>query len=194
MELFVSTGFPRSVAAIAARRVDRSQLFEIDSAGSLFEAGKAVFRLVACGQVPGACGRGQGTETVAELGGWPRTPPRFPPSRLFGRLTPCTPSRLCLAGIEKPLTIRAVRVTTRLGQVDPKPTLTAAGRGISSPLTPGLRRGRLDGHAPVAKGADRDQVRKEMPMPPLVLSSDSHVFEPPDRQRALVSECAGRRQ
>src|SRR5260221_1225015 len=29
-------------------------------------------------------------------------------------------------------------------------------------------------------GAARDQVRKEMPMPPLVLSSDSHVFEPPD--------------
>jgi replicative DNA helicase len=36
----------------------------------------------------------------------------------------------------------------------------------------------LDG--PVAKGAARDQVRKEMPMLPLVLSSDSHVFEPPD--------------
>src|SRR5690242_9239630 len=26
----------------------------------------------------------------------------------------------------------------------------------------------------------KDQVRKEMPMLPLVLSSDSHVFEPPD--------------
>ena len=36
------------------------------------------------------------------------TPPRFPPSRLFGRLPPCTPSRLCLAGIRKPLTIPAV--------------------------------------------------------------------------------------
>src|SRR6202035_111622 len=33
---------------------------------------------------------------------------------------------------------------------------------------------------PVAKGAARDQVRKEMPMPPVILSSDSHVFEPPD--------------
>jgi hypothetical protein len=34
-----------------------------------------------------------------------RTPPRFPPSRLFGRLPPCIPSRLRLAGIRKPLTI-----------------------------------------------------------------------------------------
>ena len=33
-----------------------------------------------------------------------RTPPRFPPSRLFGRLPPCIPSRLRLAGIRKPLT------------------------------------------------------------------------------------------
>src|SRR5207253_2724458 len=31
--------------------------------------------------------------------------PRFPPSRLFGRLPPCTPSRLRQAGIRKPLTI-----------------------------------------------------------------------------------------
>src|SRR6516164_8161147 len=30
--------------------------------------------------------------------------PRFPPSRLFGRLPPCIPSRLRLAGIRKPLT------------------------------------------------------------------------------------------
>ena len=37
-----------------------------------------------------------------------------------------------------------------------------------------------DSDGPVAKGAARDQVRKEMPMLPLVLSSDSHVFEPPD--------------
>ena len=35
----------------------------------LFGAGKAVFRPVACNQVPGARGRGQGTETVAKLGG-----------------------------------------------------------------------------------------------------------------------------
>ena len=33
-----------------------------------------------------------------------RTPPRFPPSRLFGRVPPCIPSRLRLAGIRKPLT------------------------------------------------------------------------------------------
>src|ERR1700758_3447929 len=37
-----------------------------------------------------------------------RTPPRFPPSRPFGRLPPCLPSRLRLAGIRKPLTIPAV--------------------------------------------------------------------------------------
>src|SRR6266478_3924602 len=38
----------------------------------------------------------------------------------------------------------------------------------------------LDGEGPVAKGAARGHVRKKMPMLPLVLSSDSHVFEPPD--------------
>ena len=32
-------------------------------------------------------------------------PPRFPPSRLFGRLPPCIPSRQWLAGVRKPLTI-----------------------------------------------------------------------------------------
>jgi hypothetical protein len=37
----------------------------------LFGAGKAVFRPVACDQVRGARGRGQGTETVAKLGGVP---------------------------------------------------------------------------------------------------------------------------
>ena len=72
MELFVSSGFPRSVGVIAARRVDRLEHLEIDSAGSLFGVGKTVLRPVACVQVPGAWGRGQGTETVAELGGgWP---------------------------------------------------------------------------------------------------------------------------
>src|SRR5882672_8498228 len=55
-----------------------------------------------------------------------------------------------------------------------------AGHGSPTALTPGLRRGRRDGDGPVAKGAARDQVREEMPMLPLVLSSDSHVFEPPD--------------
>ena len=37
--------------------------------------------------------------------------PRFPPSRLFGRLPPCIPSRLRLAGIRKPLTIPVVPAT-----------------------------------------------------------------------------------
>src|SRR5437763_17062840 len=34
-------------------------------------SGKAVLRPVACDQVRGARGRGQGIETVAKLGGWP---------------------------------------------------------------------------------------------------------------------------
>ena len=37
----------------------------------LFGARKAVFRPVACNQVRGARGRGQGTETLAEFGGLP---------------------------------------------------------------------------------------------------------------------------
>ena len=40
-------------------------------ASSLFGAGKRVLRPVACDQVPGARGRGQGTETLAKLGGLP---------------------------------------------------------------------------------------------------------------------------
>jgi hypothetical protein len=36
----------------------------------------------------------------------------------------------------------------------------------------------LDGDRLLAKGSARDQVRKEMP--PVILSSDSPVFEPPD--------------
>jgi hypothetical protein len=32
----------------------------------------------------------------------------------------------------------------------------------------------------------RDQMRKEMPMLPLVLSSDSHMFEPPDLWQASI--------
>ena len=38
---------------------------------SLFGAGKAVLHPVACDQVSGARGRGQGTETLAKLGGLP---------------------------------------------------------------------------------------------------------------------------
>src|SRR5215475_5144361 len=33
-----------------------------------------------------------------------QTPPRFPPSRLFGRLPPSPSSRPCPAGVRKPLT------------------------------------------------------------------------------------------
>ena len=51
-------------------------------------------------------------------------PPRFPPSRLFGRLPPCTPSRLGLAGIRKPLTKPAVH---RMSGTDEDP----AGSGRS---------------------------------------------------------------
>jgi hypothetical protein len=48
------------------------QAVVLDCADSfLFGAGKAVFRPVACDQVRGARGRGQGTETVAQLGGLP---------------------------------------------------------------------------------------------------------------------------
>jgi hypothetical protein len=41
-------------------------------------------------------------------------------------------------------------------------------------------RAQLDGGRLVAKGADCDHVGMEKPMPPVILSSDSHVFEPPD--------------
>src|SRR5947207_928508 len=44
----------------------------------------------------------------------PHTPPRFPPSRLFGRLPPCIPSRLRMAGVRKPLT-KAVVLSPALG-------------------------------------------------------------------------------
>src|SRR6516165_6218502 len=37
-----------------------------------------------------------------------QTPPRFPPSRLFGRLPPSPSSRPCPAGVRKPLTIPVV--------------------------------------------------------------------------------------
>ena len=48
------------------------QAVVLDCADSfLFGAGKAVFRPVACDQVRGARGGGQGTETLAKLGGLP---------------------------------------------------------------------------------------------------------------------------
>ena len=46
------------------------RLFLGSAASSLFGAGKAVLHPVACDQVPGARGRGQGTETLAKLGGF----------------------------------------------------------------------------------------------------------------------------
>src|SRR5437667_5542282 len=64
-------------------------------------------------------------------------------------------------------------MTTRLGPGGPQADLDGSRARITN-------RARLDGDGPVAKGAARDQVRKETPMPPLILSSDSHVFEPPD--------------
>src|SRR5215831_17049652 len=45
--------------------------------------------------------------------------PRFPPLRLFGRLPPCIPSRLRLAGIRKPLTIPVVQLKGTGGTVRP---------------------------------------------------------------------------
>jgi hypothetical protein len=72
-----------------------------------------------------------------------------------------------------------------LAQVDPKPTLTAAGHGSPVALT-------LTGDGPVAKGGARAQVIEEMPMLPLILSSDSHVFEPPDLWQTRIGP-GGRR-
>src|ERR1700723_995741 len=46
--------------------------------------------------------------------------------------------------------------------------------------------GRIDGDGPIAKGVAREQVRKKILMLPLVLSSDSHVFEPPDLWQARI--------
>jgi hypothetical protein len=70
---------------IAVFGVNRSMFFAADLYGafpvkrlllgfarsSLFGAGKAVLHPVACDPVRGARGRGQGTETLAELGGLP---------------------------------------------------------------------------------------------------------------------------
>src|ERR1700733_252834 len=51
----------------------------------------------------------------------------------------------------------------------------------SSPDRPPVLTARnIDGVGPVAKPAARHRMIKEMPMLPLVLSSDSHVFEPSD--------------
>src|SRR5262249_30088559 len=53
-----------------------------------------------------------------------RTPPRFPPSRLFGRLPPCIPSRLRLAGIRNPLPIPDAPAPPRIGRFDSNRSFT----------------------------------------------------------------------
>src|SRR5207237_6106958 len=58
------------------------------------------------------------------------------------------------------------------GRTCPKPRTTPA---AAKP-----HRARRDGDRQVANAAASDQVRKELPMLPLVLPSASHVFEPPD--------------
>jgi hypothetical protein len=55
------------------------------------------------------------------------------------------------------------------------------------------QRAYLDGNGPVAKGVARDRVRKELRMLPLVLSSDSHVFEPPDLWQTRIDAAFGDR-
>src|SRR5271169_3106913 len=64
-------GFPVSRGFFPRLAFDRYVVWVFLSEGSLFGAGKAVLRPVACDQVPGARGRGQGTETLAQLGGLP---------------------------------------------------------------------------------------------------------------------------
>jgi hypothetical protein len=56
--------------AISHRLLPRV-VFGCSCSGILFRSGKAVLRPVACGQVRGACGRGQGSETVTKRGGLP---------------------------------------------------------------------------------------------------------------------------
>jgi hypothetical protein len=71
MGLLVSNGFSalsrgRSRPAGRVLAAPRAR-----SASSLFGAGEAVLRPVAYSQASAARGRGQGTEMLAELGGWP---------------------------------------------------------------------------------------------------------------------------
>ena len=62
-------------------------------------------------------------------------------------------------------------------RLDPKPTLTAAGPGSLTALTlTAMGRPKV---LPLSS-------EKGMPMQPLVLSSDSHVFEPPDLWRTRI--------
>src|SRR5262249_3012248 len=100
------------------------------------------------------------------------------PSRRFGGDAPrsqaewsgADPARLLLGRRLAPFP--AIRVPTRLSPGRPQFDLD----GSRAPITSGIH---LDCAGPVAKGVARDRVRKEILMLPLVLSSDSHVFEPP---------------
>src|SRR5215831_6343630 len=65
---FTSSGFFCSPTAAERLKIVFRQPILLECC-SLFGSWKAVLRLVACGQDPGARGRGQGTETLAELGG-----------------------------------------------------------------------------------------------------------------------------
>jgi len=61
-------------------------------------------------------------------------PPRFSPSRLFGRLPPCTPSRLCLAAVRKPLTRAGVQDRDQRADHNSSSSAFASFRsGISKP-------------------------------------------------------------
>ena len=65
---FTSSGFFCSPTAAERLKIVFRQPILLECC-SLFGSWKAVLRPVACGQDPGARGRGQGTETLAELGG-----------------------------------------------------------------------------------------------------------------------------
>src|ERR1700722_14301107 len=74
---YLAAFIARGLVRTAGRFVDDlygalpvKRLFLGSAASSLFGAGKAVLRPVACDQVRGARGRGQGTETPAKLGGF----------------------------------------------------------------------------------------------------------------------------
>ena len=65
--------------------------------------------------------------------------------------------------------------------MDPEPTLTAAGHGSPTALT-------LTAMGRLPKVLPAINRETEMPMLPLVLSSDSHVFEPPDLWQTRIDK------
>jgi hypothetical protein len=97
--------------------------------------------------------------------------------------------------------IAAGRVTTRRGPAGPRADADGGRDGSSTAVTPGLRRGRLDGDELVAKGAVRDQERKEMLMlrwrAPPQSSLVEMQFRPREHSRASFEDLfrkAGMRQ